>query len=141
MKKVAPLIERPAGKSAAARARKSLDALRNHARLTLVGAPPPPEAMVAFKRVLEAMAEGGGVAVVPLDAELTTQDAADLLGISRPSLVKLLDQGAIPYRTLGVHRRLKATDVLAYRRTRDAKRRRALDKLAAENQRLGLYED
>ncbi len=141
MKKATPLIERPAGKAAAARARKSLDALRNHARLTLGGAPPPTEAVVAFKRVLEAMAEGGGVAVLPLDAELTTQEAADLLGISRPSLVKLLDRGAIPYRTIGVHRRLRAIDVLAHRKARDTKRRRALDKLAAENQRLGLYDD
>lgn len=141
MKKAAPLIERPAGKSAAARARKSLDALRNHARLTLGGAPQPAEAVVAFRRVLEAIAEGGGVAVLPLDAELTTQEAADLLGISRPSLVKLLDQGAIPFRTIGVHRRLRAIDVLAHRKTRDTKRRRALDKLAAENQRLGLYDD
>lgn len=94
-----------------------------------------------IERPLEAMADGDGVAILPLDAELTTQEAAEILGLSRPSLVKLLKQGAIPFRTLGVHRRLKASDVLAYCKTRDAKRRRALDKLATENQRLGLYDD
>jgi excisionase family DNA binding protein len=97
--------------------------------------------VAAFERVLEALADGGGVAVLPLDAEITTQEAADLLDISRPTLIKLLDAGDIPFRTLAAHRRLKAADVLAYRKTRDAERRAALDEIVAENQRLGLYDD
>jgi excisionase family DNA binding protein len=141
MKKVSTLIERPAGKAAAAQARKSLDALRKHSRPSLAGTTPPAAAVAAFKQILQAMAQGDGVAVLPLDAELTTQQAADLLGVSRPSLIKLLEEGAIAFRTLGVHRRLKAADVFAYRKTRDAKRRRILDKMVAENQRLGFYDD
>lgn len=141
MRKTSPLIERPTGKAAAAQARKSLDALRKNTRPSLAGTRPPPAAVAAFKRVLQAMAQGDGVAVLPLDAELTTQEAADLLGVSRPSLIKLLHEGAIPFRTLGVHRRLKAADVFAYRKVRDAKRRRILDKMVAENQRLGFYDD
>lgn len=141
MKKASTLTDRPAGKVAAAQARKSLNALRKHARPSLAGTTPPPAAVAAFKQVLQAMAEGGGVAVLPLDAELTTQEAADLLGVSRPSLVKLLEAGAIPFRTLGVHRRLRAADIFAYRKARDAKRRRILDKMVAENQRLGFYDD
>jgi excisionase family DNA binding protein len=141
MKKASTLIERPAGKVAAAQARKSLDALRKHARPSLAGTTPPAAAIAAFKQVLQAMAQGDGVAVLPLDAELTTQEAADLLNVSRPSLVKLLEKGAIPFRKLGVHRRLKAADVFAYRKARDTKRRRILDNMVAENQRLGFYDD
>lgn len=72
---------------------------------------------------------------------MTIQDAADLLGVSRPTLVKLLDAGAIPFQTPAGHRRLKAADVLAYRKARDAGRRAVLDEMVAENQRLGLYDD
>ena len=104
-------------------------------------ATPPASAVAALECVLEALADGGGVAVLPMDAEMTTREAADLIGVSRPTLVKLLDAGAIPFQTLGSHRRLKAADVLAHRKTRDAERRAALDAMVAENQRLGLYDD
>ena len=64
-----------------------------------------------------------------------------MLGVSRPTLVKLLECGAIPFTTLGSHRRIKAADVVTYRALRDAERRTALDELAAENQQLGLYDE
>ena len=141
MTKSAPLIEPPPSRADSAKARRSLDALRKRAKVAVGDATPPASAVAALERVLEALADGGGVAILPLDAEMTTQDAADLLGVSRPTLVKLLDAGAIPFRTLGAHRRLKTADVLGYRKTRDAERRAALDEMVAENQRLGLYDD
>ena len=141
MKKAATLIERPAGRVAAAQARKSLEALRKDTRPSFAGTTPPAAAVAAFKQVLQAIARGEAVAVLPLDVELTTQEAADLVGVSRPSFVKLLEDGALPFRTLGVHRRVKAADVFAYRKARDAKRRRILDKMVAANQRLGFYND
>jgi excisionase family DNA binding protein len=139
-KTTSPTARRPS-KAVSAQAKRSLDALRKRASVSVGGATPPAAAVVALERVLEVLAEGGGVAVMPLDAEISTQEAADLLGVSRPTLIKLLDQGVIPFHTLDVHRRLIVSDVVAYRATRDAQRRLALDDIAAENQRLGLYDD
>lgn len=85
------------------------------------------------------MAEGHAVAVIPVHAEITTQEAADLLGVSRPYLIKLLDETALPCTlTAGGHRRVRLADVLAYRRVRDDERRAALDEMSAEAERLGL---
>ena len=141
MTKTVPLIERPPTEAESAQARQSLDALRGRARVVVGDATPPATAIAAFERVLEAMADGEGVAVLALDADITSQDAADLLGVSRPTLVKLLNAGAMPFRALGAHRRLKAADVVAYRNARDGERRKKLDEMVAENQRAGLYDD
>jgi excisionase family DNA binding protein len=71
---------------------------------------------------------------------LTTQQAADFLNVSRPYFIRLLEQGAIPHTKTGSHRRVRLDDVLAYKRQRDAERRRALDDLVALSQEMGLYE-
>ncbi|WP_344969489.1 helix-turn-helix domain-containing protein [Streptosporangium fragile] len=76
----------------------------------------PREAVSLLAYVLTQVAEGRGVSVVPSHAELTTQQAADLLNVSRPHLIGLLESGAIPYRMVGRHRRVAAEDLLAYRR-------------------------
>nr|WP_207781945.1 helix-turn-helix domain-containing protein [Phytoactinopolyspora limicola] len=84
------------------------------------------------------MAAGQGVTLVPAHAELTTQQAASLLNVSRPFLIGLLDQDEIEYRTVGTHRRIKASSLLDYMRRDDAKRRNAADELAALTQEMGL---
>lgn len=78
----------------------------------------PPAAGRAVLALLEQLAAGSAVHLVPADAELTTQQAADLLGISRTYVVRLIDDGKLPAHLVGTHRRLKATDVLAYRARR-----------------------
>ena len=89
---------------------------------------------------LEIIAEGQSVAVVPTEEEIGTQEAADILGVSRPFLVKLLDSGAIPSRKVGVQRRVRVADIVAYQKREKEARRKILEELARESQRLGLGE-
>ncbi len=83
----------------------------------------PESAFAALRAVVRDMAQGLTITLIPHDKELTSKEAADILGVSRPFLVRLLDRGEIPYHRVGTHRRLRVEDVLAYRELR-AKRRR-----------------
>lgn len=98
----------------------------------------PAEAVHLLVRVLTHMANGNAVTVLPVQAELTTQHAADLLGVSRPYLVRLLDEGKIPFHKVGTHRRVRAADLMAYQEQRRGKSKRLLDDLTEEAQELGL---
>jgi excisionase family DNA binding protein len=88
----------------------------------------------ALTLVVQSMARGQSVTVVPHEQELTTQEAADILHVSRPHLVKLLDDGAIPHHKVGSHRRVKTEDVFAYRRQRADHRATQLDELSRISQ-------
>jgi excisionase family DNA binding protein len=99
----------------------------------------PASAVDVLREVLDHLRRGERVRVVPEDVEITTQQAADLLNVSRPYLVGLVDRGEIPSRKVGSRRRLNLADVLLYREVDDARRKRAVDELAAEAQALGLY--
>ncbi|MCU0493685.1 MAG: excisionase family DNA-binding protein [Chloroflexaceae bacterium] len=88
--------------------------------------------------VLNQMAEGRAVTVIPTQAELTTQQAADLLNVSRPFLVQLLEKGDIPFRKVGTHRRVFLSDVMLYKAQTEAARKESLDELTELGQELGL---
>ena len=95
--------------------------------------------MELLARVLAHMAAGQAVSVVPAHAELTTQQAANLLNVSRPFLIGLLDSGLIGYRKVGKHRRVRADSLLDYKRNDDQDRREAADELTELNREMGLY--
>ncbi len=120
------------------------DALDEPSAATLLGAGGeavelPRSVREVLVRVVRELAQGNAVVVLPVHTELTTQEAADLLNVSRPYLIRLVDQGTLPCtRTAGNHRRLRLADVLAHKRVRDAERRAALDEVSAEAERLGL---
>ena len=98
----------------------------------------PASAVKMLVRILEEMARGNAVTLIPVHAELTTQEAADMLNISRPSLIQLLDEGKIDYRKVGTHRRVRFEALMRFKRGADAERRAALDELAAYDQELGI---
>ena len=92
----------------------------------------PDEVYRVLRQVVEAMQSGLAVTVAPQSQRLTTQQAADLLGVSRPTVVRLLDEGAIEFERLGTHRSLLLRDVLAYRERRRAEQYAVLDALAID---------
>lgn len=100
----------------------------------------PAGAVALLKDILEAMAAGHSITVIPLHAELTTMEAADILNVSRPYLIKLLESGEIPYRKVGRHRRILMEDLMEYKEESDKQRRAAMDELVALSEELGLYD-
>jgi len=103
----------------------------------------PLEVYQVLVKVAESMRQGHAISVMPRDLLLTTQEAADLLGESRPTLVKRLETGLIPYERTGAgrHRRIRLRDLLEYRDRSRVERRAILDQMAREAEELGLYDD
>jgi len=98
----------------------------------------PAPAVQLLVRLLVEMANGNAVTLTPIHAELTTQQAADLLGVSRPFLIKQLEDGLIPYRNVGAHRRILLKDVIDYKRDIDAKRLEVLAELVKLGQEMDM---
>jgi excisionase family DNA binding protein len=94
----------------------------------------PRQALALLRDLLVEMAQGNAVTIVPIHAELTTQEAANILNVSRPHLVKLLEEGEIPFSKTGTHRRIRYQDLISYRDQRDQESRAALDELTAQAQ-------
>lgn len=98
----------------------------------------PAGAVKMLMDILEAMAAGQGVTIIPENAELTTVQAADVLNVSRPFIIGLLEKGRIPFRKVGKHRRIRMEDVMSYKLAVDRERESVLDQLAADAQTQGM---
>jgi excisionase family DNA binding protein len=98
----------------------------------------PASSLKLLADILQQMASGHGVAVLSVDAELSTQQAAEVLNVSRPFLIKLLDERKLPHRKVGAHRRVLLRDVLDYKKKTDAERLEVLRELAEQAQELDM---
>lgn len=96
----------------------------------------PEPALKALRVVVDAMSRGQEITLIQHPRELTSQEAAGILHVSRPHLIKLLDRGELPFHRVGTHRRIKIEDVLAYRERRDGERRAALAELTRLSEEL-----
>jgi excisionase family DNA binding protein len=101
----------------------------------------PTSALRLLVDILGELAIGNAVKVVPVHAELTSQEAADLLNVSRPHLVKMLEEGAIPFTKTGRHRRIRFSDLMAFKQRRDEESQEAMEALAQQAQVLGMGYD
>jgi excisionase family DNA binding protein len=98
----------------------------------------PRAAVRLLSSILTQMAQGNAVTLIPVHAELTTQQAAEILNVSRPFVIGLIESNQLPCRRIGTHRRILLRDLLAYKQKIDAERMRVLDELAKEAQELNL---
>jgi excisionase family DNA binding protein len=98
----------------------------------------PAAAARLLLRLLDEMAQGNAVTLIPMHADLTTQQAADFLGVSRPFVIKEIEEGRLPARKVGTHRRVLFRDLLDYRARKRADQQRALDELSRLSQEMGL---
>jgi excisionase family DNA binding protein len=93
-----------------------------------------------LRQIIDHMMHGQAISIVPVDKELSTQDAADILNVSRPFLVSLLEAGTIPYIKVGTHRRIRFIDLMEYKKRRDEETERGLEKIVRISEELGLYD-
>ena len=98
----------------------------------------PVAAVRLLTEALMHLGAGRSITIMPSELELTTQQAADMLNVSRPYLVRLLDEGKMQFHMAGTHRRIRLSELSAYRRDRDDRSRQALEELAAEAQEMGF---
>ncbi len=101
----------------------------------------PTSVLLLLERMIEVLARGDAITVVPVGKELTTQQAAQILNVSRQYVVRLLDGGQIPFRRTGTHRRIRMEDLLTYKTQRDRERMSSLDELSQMTQDFGGYDE
>jgi len=99
----------------------------------------PRAALEMLVDILKATSQGKPITIIPVDTEMTTGAAADLLGCSRPYVVKLLEQGEIPFTKVGRHRRLKFEDVMAYKKRMKARQKELIIQIMQADEKAGLY--
>jgi excisionase family DNA binding protein len=126
-------------------AREALDALHNCRSVRLTGCggrtvQVPASALDGFLATLEAVADGATVEVVRTEAAVSTQQAAQILNVSRPTVVRLFDTGEIASYKVGSHRRAKLKDVIEYLHAEEVRRRAALDEMVRDAEDAGLYD-
>jgi excisionase family DNA binding protein len=124
---------------------KRLEMMLEQAHPKLVGMdgeemPLPDSVYQVLRQVTHLMAAGRAISLVPYDHYLSSQEAAELLNVSRPYLYTLLDQTQIPFIKVGTHRRIRFEDLMAYKQRRDGQQRQSLGELTALSQELGFYE-
>lgn len=100
----------------------------------------PVKALTLLGEILKAMGQGKPISIVPLATEVTTQSAAEVLGCSRPYLVKLLEEGKIEYTKVGKHRRIKYEDIIDYKRKMKEEQKKRLIEMMHNDEDLGLYD-
>lgn len=98
----------------------------------------PTSALRLLEEILAGLAGGNAIKIVPIHAELTTQEAADLLNVSRPHLIKLLEDGELPFHRTGKHRRVRLADLMQFRETRERASEQAMEELSRQTQELGM---
>lgn len=98
----------------------------------------PRHAIELLRNILTEMAQGNAVSIMPMHAELTTQEAANILNVSRPHLVKLLEDGQIEFVKVGTHRRIRFQDLMAYKNRRDQEGNAAMQELVDQAQELDM---
>jgi excisionase family DNA binding protein len=98
----------------------------------------PRQAIELLRGVLTEMAQGNAVTILPVHAELTTQEAANMLNVSRPHLIKLLEEEALPFSRVGTHRRIRLQDLLEFKARRDEQSQEAMRALAEQAQDLDM---
>lgn len=98
----------------------------------------PKKALLLLSVILQNMAEGKSISIIPSDSEISTQQAADMLNVSRPHLIKLLEAGLIPFKKVGSHRRILLQDIITYEKKLNIERDKQLDFLANQAQDLNL---
>ncbi len=111
---------------------------RAHVRMDGTDLILPRRALELLRNLLAEMAQGNAVTILPVHAELTTQEAANLLNVSRPHLVKLLEEGQLLFTRVGTHRRISLADLMAYKHRRDEQSKAALQALTDQAQALGM---
>jgi excisionase family DNA binding protein len=137
-------ISLPAAEEAQVQALHDLLRKDGKARLVGRGGEPalelPDAVYELLLKIVGGLQQGKAISVVPVTQDLTTQEAAEFLGVSRPFFVKLLKEDELPFHLIGTHRRVYLKDLLDYKHRRDNQRREALDTMAREADEAGLYD-